>query len=128
MRSHSAAPLGGTRGQRRFDGDSTSISEMTGLPLYDAALALISLAAATTVIDINSLADKGLALQISAMISRNIDPEVTLMDLRTRVLENRPKLAHEWLQQQEKSVPVLESPGSHHCPHCGGILQKEATA
>jgi hypothetical protein len=98
--------------------------ELVGLPLYDAALALISLAAATTVADINSIQDIGLALQISALISENIDPEVTLMDLRARVLQNGAHLAHEWLEQQESSRPALQiSPESGRCPHCGRTLE-----
>jgi hypothetical protein len=75
--------------------------ELVGLPLYDAALALIDLAARTTVHEINTLNDKALALAISASIYQNIDPEVQLMDLRARVLENRPKLAAEWYEQQQ---------------------------
>jgi hypothetical protein len=98
--------------------------ELTGVPLYDAEVALISLAAASTVADINSIQDIGLALQISALISENIEPEAALMDLRARVLQNRAHLAHAWREQQESSRLALQSTAeSRRCPHCGGILE-----
>jgi hypothetical protein len=125
MNAQGAAPLGRTRGQRLISGDSASIPEMTGLPLYDAALVLVSLAAATTVADINSIEDKALALAISAMIANNIEPEAQLADLRARVLENRRYLASTLLDQQQKSLPALEGPGAHSCPQCGAPLESE---
>lgn len=102
---------------------SANDRELTGIPLYDAALALIDLAARTTVHEINSLSDKGLALSISAMIYKNIDPEVQLMDIRTQVLENKQRLVSEFVEQKESSMRMLEV--DHHCPHCGHILSDE---
>jgi hypothetical protein len=113
VNAQGAAPPGGTRGQRLINGNGTSIPGLTGLPLLDAALVLINLACATTVADINAIKDKALALAISASIYHNIDPEVQLMGLRASVLENKPKLAAEWLaQQQENSAAAPKGPPS----------------
>ena len=84
-------------------GDVSRKSELTGVPLYDAALALISLASATTVADINAIPAKGLALEISAAIAGNAGPELQLADLRARILENRPNLSRAWLREQMNS-------------------------
>jgi hypothetical protein len=96
--------------------------ELAGLPLYDAALTLINLAAMTTVADINAISNRSLAIAISEMIGGNTQPECQLAALRARVLENRRNLERSLLNQQRQGVPALRGAESRQCPHCGSAL------
>jgi hypothetical protein len=91
--------------------DQDKPPNLTGLPILDAAKVLVRLAAASTINDLNSLSDKGLALQIGAAIFHDCETETLLADLRARILANQPRLAEQFRHQQA-GAPALEGTSS----------------
>ena len=116
MRAQGAAAVVATTTSGKIDGNGESISELYGLPILDAAKVLVRLAAACTVSDLNSIANRALAFQISTLIAEDYEADNLLADLRARVLRNREHLAGSLLQRQD------EGGDTDRCAHCGAPI------